>query len=90
MLLHTRSLVGCIIVTRESSFRKRHLAANDRVKARLSVLQAAGRHAREPQRVRFDMADECRTAGIDPAAMDMLINGASLRISPAWSAPSKQ
>jgi hypothetical protein len=40
------------------------LAANDRVKARLSVLQAAGRHAREPQRARFDMTDECRTAGI--------------------------
>ena len=41
------------------------LAANDRVKVRLSILQAAGRHARDPQ-ARFDLADECRTAGIDP------------------------
>jgi uncharacterized protein Yka (UPF0111/DUF47 family) len=63
------------------------LAANDRVKARLSVLQAAGRHAREPQRARFDMTDECRTAGIDPAAMDMLINGASLLADEQITAP---
>jgi len=63
------------------------LAANDRVKASLSVLQAAGRHAREPQRARFDMTDECRTAGIDPAAMDMLINGASLLADEQISAP---
>ena len=46
------------------------LAANDRVKARLSVLQAAGRHARDPHGVRFDLTDECRAAGIDPVAME--------------------
>ena len=63
------------------------LAANDRVKARLSVLQAAGRHAREPQRARFDMTDECRTAGIDSAVMDMLINGASLLADEQIAAP---
>ena len=36
------------------------LAANDRVKARLSVLQAAGGRARDPTGVRFDLTDECR------------------------------
>ena len=53
------------------------LAANDRVKARLSVLQAAGRHARDPRGVRFDLANECRAVGIDPVAMETLVNGAS-------------
>src|SRR5664280_22597 len=53
------------------------LAANDRVKARLSVLQAAGRHARGPRGVRFDLANECRAVGIDPVAMETLVNGAS-------------
>src|ERR1035437_9511823 len=53
------------------------LAANDRVKARLSVLQAAGRHARDPGGLRFDLANECRAGGIDPVAMETLVNGAS-------------
>ena len=53
------------------------LAANDRVKARLSVLQAAGRRARDPRGVRFDLANECRAVGIDPVAMETLVNGAS-------------
>src|ERR1039458_8802197 len=53
------------------------LAANDRVKARLSVLQAAGRHARDPRGVRFDLANECRAVGIDPVAMETLVTGAS-------------
>jgi uncharacterized protein Yka (UPF0111/DUF47 family) len=54
------------------------LAANDRVKVRLSVLQAAARHAREPHGGRFDLADECRTAHLDPTALETLVNGASL------------
>ena len=41
------------------------LAANDRVKARLSVLQAAAQHAHEPLAARFDLAGECRAAGMD-------------------------
>jgi hypothetical protein len=63
------------------------LAANDRVKVRLSVLQAAGRHAREPLAVRFDLAEECRAAGIDAVAMETLVNGAGLLAGERITAP---
>jgi len=53
------------------------LAANDRVKVRLSVLQAASRHARAPETTKFDLEDECRAAGIDASAMQALVAGAS-------------
>ena len=33
------------------------LAANDRVKIRLSLLQAAARHARDPKGPRFDLTE---------------------------------
>jgi hypothetical protein len=52
------------------------LAANDRIKARLSVLQAVGQHARSAGASRFDLADECRAAAIDPVAMEMLVQAA--------------
>ncbi|OYY88084.1 MAG: hypothetical protein B7Y61_03770, partial [Rhizobiales bacterium 35-66-30] len=54
------------------------LRANDQVKARLSVLQGAGRHARTPQAAPFDLAEECRAAGLDAAAMEALIGAAAL------------
>ena len=63
------------------------LAANDRVKARLSVLQAAGRHARDPGSARFDLTDECRAAGIDPMAMESLVNRARLLAGELVTAP---
>ena len=63
------------------------LAANDRVKARLSVLQAAARHARDPHGARFDLTEECRAAGIDPTAMETLVNGASLIAGERITAP---
>ncbi len=63
------------------------LAANDRVKARLSVLQAAARHAREPQGPRFDLAEECRAAALDPSAMEALANGAGLIAGERMTAP---
>jgi uncharacterized protein Yka (UPF0111/DUF47 family) len=53
------------------------LVANDRVKTRLSVLQAAARRAREPSQTRFDLTAECRTVGIDPVPLEMLVNNAS-------------
>ncbi len=53
------------------------LAANDRAKARLSVLQAAGRHAREPESKAFDLAEECRAAGVEPTPLEKLVEGAS-------------
>ena len=37
------------------------LAANDRVKVRLSILQAAARRVRDPQAKRFDLENECRS-----------------------------
>ncbi len=52
------------------------LAANDRIKARLSVLQAAAAHARDPEGARFDLARECRAVGIDAVPMETLVNRA--------------
>jgi uncharacterized protein Yka (UPF0111/DUF47 family) len=63
------------------------LAANDRVKARLSVLQAAARHARDPHGARFDLTDECRAAGLDAVAMQTLVNGASLILGEQITTP---
>ena len=54
------------------------LAANDRIKLRLSALQAAAQHAREPDRAVADLAIESRAAGIAPAALVTLIGGAHL------------
>ena len=63
------------------------LAANDRVKARLSVLQAAARRAHDPQNVRFDLAEECRAAGIDSAPLESLVNGAGISAGEHFTAP---
>ncbi len=63
------------------------LAANDRVKARLSVLQAAAQRAREPLAARFDLAGECRAAGIDAMASEMLVNRAAVSVGERLSAP---
>jgi len=63
------------------------LAANDRVKVRLSVVQTASRHARDPKGVRFDLMDECRAAGIDPMPMEALVNRASLLADEQITAP---
>jgi len=63
------------------------LNANDMVKARLSVLQAASHHAREPQTARFDLATECQGAGLDSGAMEALVNGANLVAGEQMVAP---
>jgi uncharacterized protein Yka (UPF0111/DUF47 family) len=63
------------------------LFANDRVKAYLSVLQAAARHARDPNGARFDLTEECRAAGIDAVAMETLVNRASLSTGERIAAP---
>ncbi len=54
------------------------LAANDRVKARLSVLQAAALHAHDPRGTRIDLTEECRAAGLDPIPLQALANSATL------------
>ena len=63
------------------------LAANGRVKARLSVLQAAGRHARDPGKTTFDLSPECRAAGLDPMVMEALVHQASQLDGERLSAP---
>jgi uncharacterized protein Yka (UPF0111/DUF47 family) len=64
------------------------LAANDRIKVRLSALQAAAHHAREPQHPATDLNVECRAAGIAPAAVATLIGGAHLAGDGRITAPS--
>lgn len=63
------------------------LAANDRVKARLSVLQAAARHAHAPHAVGFDLTDECRAASLEPMALEALVRGAALARGEHVTAP---
>jgi uncharacterized protein Yka (UPF0111/DUF47 family) len=64
------------------------LAANDRIKVRMSGLQAAAQHAREPARPPTDLAVECRTAGISPASLAALIGGAHLSGDGRLAAPN--
>jgi hypothetical protein len=54
------------------------LAANDRIKVRMSALQAAAHHAREPEHPANDLQVECRAAGVAPAALATPIGGAHL------------
>jgi hypothetical protein len=54
------------------------LAANDRIKARLSVLQAAAQHAPGTHGTRIDLTEECRAAGLDPIPLEALANSATL------------
>lgn len=63
------------------------LAANDRVKVRLSVLQAAARHTRAPETAKFDLENECRAAGIDTDPMQALVEGAGRLTGGEMTAP---
>ena len=63
------------------------LAANDRVKVRLSALQAALGHSRNPQGMRFALTEECRAAGIDPLPIEILVNRASTSAGGRIAAP---
>jgi uncharacterized protein Yka (UPF0111/DUF47 family) len=63
------------------------LAANDRVKLRLSALQAAACHARDPGGEKFALAEECRSVGIDPAAIETLVSHATLSSNGRVTAP---
>jgi uncharacterized protein Yka (UPF0111/DUF47 family) len=64
------------------------LAANDRIKVRMSALQAATHHAREPDHPATDLQVECRAAGIAPAALATLIGGAHLAGDGRMAAPN--
>ena len=64
------------------------LAANDRIKVRMSALQAAAHHAREPDHPATDLRVECHAAGIAPAALATLIGGAHLAGDGRIAAPN--
>jgi uncharacterized protein Yka (UPF0111/DUF47 family) len=64
------------------------LAANDRIKVRLSALQAAAQHARAPDSPATDLQVECHAAGIAPAAIAALIGGAHLAGEGRMAAPN--
>ncbi len=51
-------------------------AANDRVKIRMSALQAAARAADSPERTEVDLGEECRRAGLDPLPLEKLLGSA--------------
>lgn len=63
------------------------LAANDRVKVRLSALQAAAQHAHAPEPRPTDLSAECRAANIAPAELASLIGGAHATTSGRFAAP---
>jgi uncharacterized protein Yka (UPF0111/DUF47 family) len=52
------------------------LAANDRIKLRLSALQAAAARAEQPDRTPIDLGAECRAAGLPAEATSALIQSA--------------
>lgn len=54
------------------------LAANDRFKVRMSALQAAAQHARDPARPLIDLGPECRAAGLDGSMVGSLVARARL------------
>jgi uncharacterized protein Yka (UPF0111/DUF47 family) len=64
------------------------LAANDRIKVRLSALQAAAHHARAPDQPATDLHVECGAAGLAPAALATLIGGAHLAGDGRMAAPN--
>lgn len=63
------------------------LRANDRAKVRMSVLQAAAEHARNPEAQPADLVAECRNAGVDVVATRSLVSGARKTASGVIEAP---
>ena len=64
------------------------LAANERIKVRMSALQAAAEHARDPAGPIPDLAAECRGAGIDPSATESLVSSAKISADGRIAAPN--
>jgi uncharacterized protein Yka (UPF0111/DUF47 family) len=63
------------------------LAANDRIKVRLSALQAAAQHARDPARAVIDLGPECQAAGLNGGNIMVLVGGARLTAEGRVTAP---
>lgn len=64
------------------------LAANERNKVRMSALQAAAEHARNPTGPPTDLTAECRAAGIDPSRIEALVSGAKAAADGRITAPT--
>lgn len=64
------------------------LAANDRIKVRMSALQAAVHHAKLPEHAAPDLEAESRAAAIAPAGIATLINGAHIGADGKLAAPN--
>jgi uncharacterized protein Yka (UPF0111/DUF47 family) len=65
----------------------RALAANDRLKLRLSLLQSAAARAADPTLRPLDLDLERRAAGLDDPALDSLVSGARLDGQGGLNAP---
>ena len=63
------------------------LRANEQAKVRMSALQAAARHARDPSFPPADLSPECRSAGIDAIAIRSLVAGTRASASGTLEAP---
>jgi uncharacterized protein Yka (UPF0111/DUF47 family) len=63
------------------------LAANDRIKVRLSALQAAAQHAQHPDVAAADLSAEGRAADIAPTTLTALIAGAQRAGETRFTAP---
>ena len=63
------------------------LAANDRIKVRMSALQAAAQHAERPGTPVTDLSVESRAAGLAAAALASLIEGAHAAGDARFAAP---
>ncbi|MCI4678377.1 hypothetical protein K9U39_08320 [Rhodoblastus acidophilus] len=63
------------------------LAANDRLKIRLSLLQEASAHAAEPGRTALTLENERRSVGLDDAALAATVSGARPLDAAHFSAP---
>jgi uncharacterized protein Yka (UPF0111/DUF47 family) len=66
----------------------RGLAANDRIKVRMSALQAAAEHARNRSSPPPDLTSECHAAGIDPDQVGQLVSGAKTAADGRITAPN--
>ncbi len=64
------------------------LAANDRVKLRLTLLQEAAAHARHPEGAARDFSSERRAAGLADGPFDTTVAGAKLLSADQIYAPS--
>jgi uncharacterized protein Yka (UPF0111/DUF47 family) len=63
------------------------LAANDRIKVRLSALQAAVQHVQHPENPPTDLSTESRAAGLSASTLEALIGGAHLSSEGRLGAP---